>query len=60
MYKEQFVKMKHNLEGNNVNATPKQWCVKEVENSITPKDPKINFVGCMHNMIWSMERRKVN
>jgi hypothetical protein len=50
--------MKHSLEGSNVNATPKQWHVKEVERSIIPKDLEtINFVECMHGMIWSMERQ---
>jgi hypothetical protein len=57
MYKEQIIEMKRSLEGSSGNAAPKWQHVKEVERSITPKDLEtINFVGCIHIMIWSMER----
>ncbi len=43
--------MKHNLEGNCANATPKWKCVKEVEKKIILEDLEtINFYRCMHNM----------
>jgi hypothetical protein len=49
--------MKHSLEGSNGHAVPKQRHVKEVERNVTPKDLEtINFVGCMHRMIWFVER----
>jgi hypothetical protein len=61
LYKEQIAKMKHNLEGSNGNVAPKQQCVKEVERSITPKDLEmVNFIAYMHEMTWSMEKRKAS
>ncbi len=52
LYKEQIVEMKHNLESNCANATPKWQCVKEVEKKIILEDVEtINFYRCMHNMI---------
>jgi len=53
--------MKHNLEGSSGNVIPKWQCVKEVERNINPKGLKmINFVGCMCEMIWSMEKQKAS
>jgi hypothetical protein len=52
LYKEQIVKMKHNLEGKCANATPKLQCVKEVERNMILEDLEIiNFYICMHNII---------
>jgi hypothetical protein len=53
--------MKHNLEGSNANAIPKWRCVKEVERNIILEDLEtINFVGCMHHMIWFVEKQEAN
>jgi hypothetical protein len=52
--------MKWTLEKANVPFVSKHRWVKELEKSIELKDLEmINFVDCMHGMIWAMEKQKV-
>ncbi len=59
MFKTHIVKMKCNLEKANTPTNSKRRRVKELEKLIELKDLEtINFVNCMHNMIWVMEKRE--
>jgi hypothetical protein len=57
LFKTHIIEMKRTPKKVNVPTTSKRQQVKELENLIEPKDLEmINFVDCMHNMIWVMEK----
>jgi hypothetical protein len=59
LFKTHIIEMKQTLEKVNVPTTSKRQQVKELENLIEPKDLEmINFVNCMHDMIWVMEKQE--
>ncbi len=59
MFKTQIIEMKRTLEKVNIPTISKCRRVKELEKPIELKDLEtINFVDCMHDMIWVMEKRE--
>ncbi len=57
MFKTQIVEMKRTPKKTNILAISKHQWVKELEKLIELKDLEtIDFIGCIHNMIWAMEK----
>jgi len=64
LYKKQKLavgKMKHEMEESNGGATSKQHKVRDLEKLPTlEKLRKINFLGCIRGIIWTLMKEEAN